>query len=230
MTPALSVRGLDVSLGGRAVLRGIDLDLPAGRWTSVVGPNGAGKSTLLRLLLGRITPCRGRLHWRGRPLAPPHRPRLALLPQRQAIQWEVPIRVRDLVALGSLAPAPAGPPRANPPLAVEEVLAMLGLNAVADACLSRLSGGQQQRALLGRVLMQNAELLLLDEPFTFLDPPARGQLLQLLRQQAEQGRIVLVSSHDWGSSLGQYDRVLLLATRLLADGPAAAVRPLLIQP
>ena len=208
----------------------LTLTLEPGSLTALLGPNGAGKSTLLRLLLGQLTPSSGRLRWRGLPLAPPHRPRLALLPQRHAIQWEVPIRVRDLVALGTLAPGPAGPPRSNPSLAVEEVMTMLGLNAVADERLSRLSGGQQQRALLGRVLVQNAELLLLDEPFTFLDPPARGQLLQLLRQQAERGRIVLVSSHDWGTSLGQYDRVLLLATRLLADGPAAAVMPLLLQP
>jgi zinc/manganese transport system ATP-binding protein len=205
----------------------LTLTLTPGSLTALIGPNGAGKSTLLRLLLGQITPCSGQLRWRGAPLAPPHRPRLALLPQRRAIQWEVPIRVRDLVALGTLAPSPAGPPRSSPAIAVEEVLALLGLSAVAGERLSRLSGGQQQRALLGRVLVQKAELLLLDEPFSFLDPPARGQLLQLLRQQAEQGRIVLVSSHDWGTSLEQYDRVLLLATRLLADGPPAAVRPLL---
>ena len=205
----------------------LTLTLTPGSLTALIGPNGAGKSTLLRLLLGQITPCSGQLRWRGAPLAPPHRPRLALLPQRRAIQWEVPIRVRDLVALGTLAPSPTGPLRSSPAIAVEEVLALLGLSAVAGERLSRLSGGQQQRALLGRVLVQKAELLLLDEPFSFLDPPARGQLLQLLRQQAEQGRIVLVSSHDWGASLEHYDRVLLLATRLLADGPPAAVRPLL---
>jgi zinc/manganese transport system ATP-binding protein len=119
---------------------------------------------------------------------------------------------RDLVALGTLA-APADEPR----LAITEALQSMGLASLADTRLSQLSGGQQQRALLARALVQKADLLLLDEPFTYLDPPTRQQLLAVLRQQASGGRIVLVSSHDWGDSLQGYDRALLLDTTLRAD-------------
>jgi zinc/manganese transport system ATP-binding protein len=93
----------------------------------------------------------------------------------------------------------------------------MGLASLAETRLSQLSGGQQQRALLARALLQKAELLVLDEPFTYLDPPTRQQLLAVLRQQAAQGRVVLVSSHDWGDSLQGYDRALLLDKTLLAD-------------
>jgi zinc/manganese transport system ATP-binding protein len=210
----LQVQGVSYRYPGKAspaVLADVSFSLEPGSLTALLGPNGAGKSTLLNLLLGQLTPSQGRLLWCGQPMAR-RRPRLALVPQRSAIQWQMPITVRDLVALGTLA-APADEPR----LAIPEALQSMGLASLADTRLSQLSGGQQQRALLARALVQKADLLLLDEPFTYLDPPTRQQLLAVLRQQAAQGRIVLVSSHDWGDSLQGYDRALLLDTTLRAD-------------
>ena len=210
----LQVQGVSYRYPGKAspaVLADVSFSLGPGSLTALLGPNGAGKSTLLNLLLGQLTPSQRRLLWSGQPMAP-RRPRLALVPQRSAIQWQMPITVRDLVALGTLA-APADEPR----LAIAEALQSMGLASLADTRLSQLSGGQQQRALLARALVQKADLLLLDEPFTYLDPPTRQQLLAVLRQQACGGRIVLVSSHDWGDSLQGYDRALLLDTTLRAD-------------
>ena len=210
----LQVQGISYRYPGRAsptVLAEVSFSLGTGSLTALLGPNGAGKSTLLNLLLGQLTPSQGRLLWNGQAMAP-QRPRLALVPQRSAIQWQMPITVRDLVALGTLAaPAP------QPLLDIAEALQSMGLASVADTRLSQLSGGQQQRTLLARALVQKADLLLLDEPFTYLDPPTRQQLLAVLRQQAAKGRIVLVSSHDWGDSLQGYDRALLLDTTLRAD-------------
>jgi zinc/manganese transport system ATP-binding protein len=137
----------------------------------------------------------------------------------------MPITVRDLVALGTLA-APA----AEPLLDIPEALQSIGLTSLAETRLSQLSGGQQQRALLARALVQKADLLLLDEPFTYLDPPTRQQLLAVLRQQAARGRIVLVSSHDWGDSLQGYDRALLLDTTLRANDRPARVLERLQRP
>lgn len=202
----LQVQGVSYCYAGKlspTVLAEVSFSLGPGSLTALLGPNGAGKSTLLKLLLGQLTPSLGNLLWNGQAMAP-RRPRLALVPQRSAIQWQMPITVRDLVALGTLAS-----PAAEPLLDIAEVLQSMGLASLAETRLSQLSGGQQQRALLARALLQKAELLLLDEPFTYLDPPTR--------QQAAQGRIVLVSSHDWGDSLHGYDRVLLLDTTLLAD-------------
>jgi zinc/manganese transport system ATP-binding protein len=210
----LQVQGVSYRYPGKAspaVLADVSFSLGPGSLTALLGPNGAGKSTLIKLLLGQLTPSQGRLLWNGLAMAP-QRPRLALVPQRSAIQWQMPITVRDLVALGTLA-APAPQPR----LDIPEALQSMGLASLAETRLSHLSGGQQQRALLARALVQKADLLLLDEPFTYLDPPTRQQLLAVLRQQAAQGRIVLVSSHDWGDSLQGYDRALLLDTTLRAD-------------
>ena len=210
----LQVQGVSYRYPGRAsptVLAEVSFSLGPGSLTALLGPNGAGKSTLLKLLLGQLTPSLGKVLWNGRAMAP-RRPRLALVPQRSAIQWQMPITVRDLVALGKLAG-----PAAEPLPDTDEALQLMGLASLAETRLSKLSGGQQQRALLARALLQKAELLVLDEPFTYLDPQTRQQLLAVLRQQASQGRVVLVSSHDWGDSLQGYDRALLLDTKLLAD-------------
>jgi zinc/manganese transport system ATP-binding protein len=223
----LQVQGVSYRYPGKAsptVLADVNFSLGAGSLTALLGPNGAGKSTLMKLLLGQLTPSQGRLLWSGQAMAP-RRPRLALVPQRSAIQWQMPITVRDLVALGTLA-APAPQPR----LDIPEALQSMGLASLAETRLSHLSGGQQQRALLARALVQKADLLLLDEPFTYLDPPTRQQLLAVLRRQAAQGRIVLVSSHDWGDSLQGYDRALLLDTTLRADDRPDRVLERLQQP
>jgi zinc/manganese transport system ATP-binding protein len=223
----LQVQGVSYRYPGKAspaVLADVSFSLGPGSLTALLGPNGAGKSTLLNLLLGQLTPSQGRLLWNGQVMAP-QRPRLALVPQRSSIQWQMPITVRNLVALGTLA-APA----VEPLLDIPEALQSMGLASLADTRLSQLSGGQQQRALLARALVQKADLLLLDEPFTYLDPPTRQQLLAVLRQQAAQGRIVLVSSHDWGDSLQGYDRALLLDTTLRADDRPARVLERLQRP
>jgi zinc/manganese transport system ATP-binding protein len=223
----LQVQGVSYRYPGKAspaVLADVSFSLGPGSLTALLGPNGAGKSTLLNLLLGQLTPSQGRLLWNGQVMAP-QRPRLALVPQRSSIQWQMPITVRNLVALGTLA-APA----AEPLLDIPEALQSMGLASLADTRLSQLSGGQQQRALLARALVQKADLLLLDEPFTYLDPPTRQQLLAVLRRQAAQGRIVLVSSHDWGDSLQGYDRALLLDTTLRADDRPARVLERLQRP
>ncbi len=223
----LQVQGVSYRYPGKAsptVLADLSFSLGPGSLTALLGPNGAGKSTLLKLLLGQLTPSQGRLLWNGQAMAP-QRPRLALVPQRSSIQWQMPLTVRDLVALGTLA-APA----AEPLLDIPEALQSMGLASQAETRLSQLSGGQQQLALLARALVQKADLLLLDEPFTYLDPPTRQQLLAVLRQQAARGRIVLVSSHDWGDSLQGYDRALLLDTTLRADDRPARVLERLQRP
>ena len=90
--------------------------------------------------------------------------------------------------------------------------------------LNQLSGGQQQRVLLARALMQQSDVLLLDEPCSAIDPPSREHLLGVMRQQASSGQTLLVSSHDWGSALESYDRVVVLDRRVLAAGSPAEVR------
>lgn len=126
--------------------------------------------------------------------------------------------------LGTRALGTRGPGSQDPCCQVEAALQRVGLPDLAHRRLDQLSGGQQQRALLARTLVGQAPLLLLDEPCAAIDPPARTALLAVLGQLRDAGLTLLVSSHDWGSDLEAYDRVLVLDRHLLAQGSPAQVR------
>ena len=202
----LSANALCFRFDGRTVIDNVSFALEPGSLTALVGPNGAGKSTLLHLIQGRLKPASGSVESSGS---------IALMPQRAAIDWTFPITVAQMVELGR---------QKGGAIATDAVLQQVGLNELASRRLNRLSGGQQQRALLARTLMQEAPILLLDEPCSAIDPPAREQLLGLMRRLAETGHTLLVSSHDWGQALDAYDRVIVLDGEVLADGTPDDVR------
>ena len=188
----------------------MNLELKPGTLTALVGPNGAGKSTLLHLLQGRLQATSGSIQCNGR---------IALMPQRASIDWSFPITVAAMVNLGKTSSTPKNE---TPP--TEAVLKRLGIMDMGRRRLSQLSGGQQQRVLLARALMQNSDVLLLDEPCSAIDPPTREHLLDVMRQQASSGQTLLISSHDWGSALDLYDRVIVLDRQILANGTPGDVR------
>jgi len=201
----------------RVVLQDVSLTLHPGTLTALVGANGAGKSTLLHLLQGQLSPTSGRVLCDGLPVQR-CRKQVVLMPQRGRIDWSFPITVRGFVDLGSVQSSSFGC------CDTEAALQRVGLTALAGRRLDALSGGQQQRALLARALVQPSRVLLLDEPCAAIDPPSRAQLLLLMRQLADAGQTLLVSSHDWGSALDQYDRVIVLDGRVLADGTPDQIR------
>ena len=213
----LIAKGLSFSYGEESVLKDISLELRSGTLTALVGPNGAGKSTLLRLLQGQSLPHKGEVFLDEHPLRT-NRRQVALMPQRSAINWSFPITVEELVALGQVNAVNKSC------CETEASLQMVGLSALAKKRLDTLSGGQQQRALLAKTLAQNASVFLLDEPCAALDPPSRGQFLRIVRQLAEAGLTVLVSSHDWGQALNAYDKVITLDRSVLAFGTPEGVR------
>ena len=195
------------------MIAGINLELKPGTLTALVGPNGAGKSTLLHLLQGRLNPTSGSVQCTGR---------IALMPQRASIDWSFPITVNAMVNLGKTSSS-----QANQGPSTEAVLERLGIKEMGGRRLSQLSGGQQQRVLLARALKQHSDVLLLDEPCSAIDPPTRDHLLDVMRQQASSGQTLLVSSHDWGSALNRYDRVIVLDRQVLANGSPDDVRDML---
>ena len=201
----------------RVVLQDVSLTLHPGTLTALVGANGAGKSTLLHLLQGQLSPTSGRVLCDGVPVQR-CRKQVVLMPQRGRIDWSFPITVRGFVDLGSVQSSSLGC------CDTEAALQRVGLTALAGRRLDALSGGQQQRALLARALVQPSRVLLLDEPCAAIDPPSRAQLLLLMRQLADAGQTLLVSSHDWGSALDQYNRVIVLDGRVLADGTPDQIR------
>ena len=206
----LAARDLSYSYGPKPTLERVDLELQPGTLTALVGPNGAGKSTLLHLLHGRLQPSGGTIECCGS---------IGLMPQRAAIDWTFPITVRDMVRLGQT--------KRLGTTTAETLLERVGIEEMRGRRLNQLSGGQQQRVLLARALMQQSDVLLLDEPCSAIDPPSREHLLGVLRQQANSGQTLLVSSHDWGSALDSYDRVVVLDRRVLAAGSPAEVLSLI---
>ena len=195
----------------------VSLSLEPGNVVALVGPNGAGKSTLLRLLKGSSRPDKGEITIEGEQLSN-NRSQVALMPQRGKLNWNFPITVEGLVALGRVNHLK------STCCELEAALQRVGISHLAKRRLDSLSGGQQQRALLAKTLMSPAKIFLLDEPCAALDPPAREDFLVIVRQLADSGLSVFVSSHDWGASLNSYDKVVALDKTILATGKPKEVK------
>ncbi len=205
---AVIARGLRVELGGREVLRGVDLDVPRGTITAIAGPNGAGKSTLLEALAGVLAPSAGSVELG----VDAH----AFVPQRSAAPDRLPVTVRDVAAIGAWARrVPLLRRRAIERMLVDDALARVGMHDLAARPFAELSGGQRQRVLLAQGLARGAELLLLDEPTTGLDAEQRSAVLAVLREEARRGVAVLAVSHE-PELLAATDRVLRLEDGMLA--------------
>lgn len=221
--PVVAVRDLDVSYGPRPALRSVTFDCTPGEVVGVVGPNGAGKSTLLKTLVGLLRPSAGSVRIGG--LTPEaSRRHSAYLPQHSSVDWDFPATVRGLVAMGRVpALSRLRRPGRHDQALVDDALERLGLTDLARRPIGELSGGQRQRALLARALAQEARLLLLDEPFSGIDAVTERLLWRELGRARQEGRTVLVVNHDLAITAGRFDRVLLLAGRLVATGPPAEV-------
>ena len=209
---ALQAQGIAVVLGDATVLHGIDITVPASRWTSVVGPNGAGKSTLLKALAG-LLPHSGQVQlldrplaqWRGRERAR----RLAWLGQGE--QGADDLSVWDVAMLGRLPhqawlAAPSGSDR----VAVEQALRATQAWDWRERPLGALSGGERQRVLLARLLAVQADVMLMDEPLANLDPPHQADWLLLVRELVAHGKTVVSVLHEIGMAL-HADQMLVMA-------------------
>ena len=220
MTRAFEARGLQVALGGREVLHGIDLVLPAGRWTALVGPNGAGKTTLLKTL-AQLLPFRGELAVLGKPSGG-----WSARERARAVSWlgqgepgAEDLRAADIVMLGRLPhQAWLATPSAADAIAVERAMRQTHCWDWRARPLGQLSGGERQRVLLARALAVEAPLLLMDEPLANLDPPHQADWLALVRAQVAQGRTVLSVLHELTMALHADDLVVLQAGRLAHHG------------
>ncbi|WP_016700204.1 metal ABC transporter ATP-binding protein [Actinoalloteichus spitiensis] len=227
---ALTATDVRVGYGGGLVLDGVTLRVPAGRLAAVVGPNGAGKSTLVKAALGLVRSS-GRFTLLGDTLRAVRR-RVAYVPQRDAVTRDFPITAAQVVEMGRY-------PRRGwfrrlteeDDLAVEAALRRTGVVDLADRPLDELSGGQRQRVFLARALAQQADLLVLDEPFAGVDARTEAALLDLLTELCrDEARSVVAVHHDLRTVRERFDHAVLLAGRVLADGPPAEVlRPELLE-
>jgi zinc/manganese transport system ATP-binding protein len=210
----ISVRNLSVRYGDRYAFESLTGNFAPASLTAVVGPNGAGKSSLLKALAGILRPAAGEVT-----CAAVERHRLAYLPQRDELDRGFPITVAELVALGDWRNFGAlrKPPR-RLAASVYEAIAAVGLSSLADQQISELSVGQFQRALFARLLLQDADVILLDEPFASLDENTTEDLLPILQRWRTEGRTVVAVLHDLDQVRRYFSSTLLLARSPIAWG------------
>lgn len=220
----LSLHEVTVRFGSRTVLERLSLEVPRGRWTSVVGPNGCGKSTLLRTLMGLLQPQGGTVRLDGRVLGDwPRRERarrMAWLPQTTPVS---DLTVRDCAALGRFAHTGwLGSLETDDEEAVSRALKATGVAELAGRRVSTLSGGERQRSSLARMLAAECPILLLDEPTTHLDPPHQIDIARILRQQARGCDGTIVSAiHDMSVALMADEVIVMGARGLVGQGSVA---------
>lgn len=210
--PAVQMHGLVVRYDKAQgdVLSDISLELPAGSRVALIGHNGAGKSTLLKTLVGLQSYQQGDVRIYGRPVRACHH-RVAYLPQRGEIDWRFPISLRAFIMtgryvhMGWLRRASA-----DDVALVERTMTQLQLDHVAERLISDLSGGQQQRALLARAIVQEAQLLLLDEPYNNIDPETRLLIGDIVKTLQHEGRTTIIATHDISRIHEEYEYVVAL--------------------
>ena len=211
----LSVRHLAFEAGGKRLIDDLSFTLQRGGITSVIGPNGAGKSLLLRLCHGLLTPSSGSVDWQAEA-------GLAGGRKRHAMVFQHPVMLRRSVR-ANLAHALAAVRTADAPRKVDAALSRFGLADLSRHPARLLSGGEQQRLAIARAWSLEPEVLFLDEPSSQLDPGATRQIEQVIRQLAEDGMTILMSTHDLGQARRLGQRVLFLDKgRLVEDAHADA--------
>ena len=210
----LEVSGLAASYNGTPALRDVTFAIERGTRVGVLGPNGGGKTTLFRVLLGELPPAAGTVTLRGR---------CGTVPQTERSRLDYPVSALDVALMGALPRLGWGrrPGRAERRAALD-ALGTVGLAEAAHDTFGDLSGGQRQRVLIARALVQDADLLLLDEPFSGLDDRSADRLMDLIDDLARDGRAVLVATHDMDQTRA-WDRVLCLNVRQIAYGPPGVV-------
>ena len=218
---SMSLRDVTVELDGYMALSNVTFEVDAGTLMGVVGPNGAGKSTLFNAIAGLLPVRRGKVTL--------HRVdqgggALAYVPQQESVNWRFPVTVTDVVMMGRCCRLGwfRRPGKSDREL-VRACLGRVGLWDQRSALMSELSGGQRQRVFVARALAQEASVLLLDEAFSGVDVGAQESLVEVLQTLRDEGRIVMLATHDVTNLASRFDQVLCLNRHVCACGPPEQV-------
>lgn len=223
--------GLDINditvtyKNGHTALHNTSFTLPVGSITALVGVNGSGKSTLFKSIMGFVTLAKGSVEILGLPVPLALKSnRVAYVPQSEEIDWDFPVLVEDVVMMGryghmNMLRMARKIDREKVSIALERV----GLEALRHRQIGELSGGQKKRVFLARALAQESQVVLLDEPFTGVDVKTEEQIMALLRDLRDEGKVILVSTHNLGSVPEFCDRAVLIDRTVLASGETREV-------
>ena len=215
---------------GTTALRNASFDIPTGTITALVGVNGAGKSTLFKALMGFVPAAKGKISILGHPVKAALKQNIvAYVPQAEEVDWSFPVLVEDVVMMGRYGHMGFfRTPRSADHAAVTEALERVNMTEFRDRQIGELSGGQRKRVFLARALAQNGQVILLDEPFTGVDVQTEDAIITLLCEMRDEGRVMLVSTHNLGSVPEFCDRTILVKETVLAFGPTATTLTIFI--
>lgn len=218
----ISVTGATVTYrNGHTALRNANFQIPTGTITALVGVNGSGKSTLFKAIMGFVRLAKGEISVLGMPVEVALRKNLvAYVPQAEEVDWNFPVLVDDVVMMGRYGHmGMMRIPRHADHEAVTTALSRVNMIDFRKRQIGELSGGQKKRVFLARALAQDSRVILLDEPFTGVDVKTEAQIITLLRELRDEGRVMLVSTHNLGSVPEFCDRTVLIKGTILAYGP-----------
>ncbi|YCH20374.1 manganese/iron ABC transporter ATP-binding protein [Pseudomonas sp. D1-3] len=222
----IRVDGISVTYrNGHTALRDASFGSPGGSITALVGVNGSGKSTLFKAIMGFVKLAQGEISVLGMPVREAlKRNLIAYVPQSEDVDWNFPVLVEDVVMMGRYGHMGLlRRPKAADREAVDAALARVGMGELRTRQIGELSGGQKKRVFLARALAQDSRVILLDEPFTGVDVKTEDAIVRLLGELRDEGRVMLVSTHNLGSVPEFCDRTVLLARTVLAYGPTQRV-------
>ncbi len=218
MISPIYIKGLSISYDKKRVLSNVYLRIDEGKLIGVLGPNGAGKSTLFKAILGLINNISGTVEIFGKDIKE-SRKRIAYVPQRDEVDWTFPATVKDIVLMGRFPEKTLWERMdAKDHEKAKEAMEELSISEFADRQIGALSGGQQQRVFLARALCQEADILMLDEPFVGVDITTEEHIIRVLRKLSREGKTLLVVHHDLTSVRAYFDQVILLNQRIVAYG------------
>ncbi|AFY91912.1 metal ABC transporter ATP-binding protein [Chamaesiphon minutus] len=221
----IDIKNVTVAYHGKVALHSASLQLQSGSICGLVGMNGAGKSTLFKAIMGFVKPATGRILVNGLPIHKAQKNNLvAYVPQSEEVDWNFPVSVADVVMMGRYGYMNIlRIPGSRDKQAVRESLERVQMWALRDRQIGELSGGQKKRTFFARALAQQAQVLLLDEPFAGVDVKTEKMLIDLLLQLRERGHTILISTHDLASIKTFCDRVVLINRSILAYGNTSDV-------
>jgi manganese/iron transport system ATP-binding protein len=206
---------------GHTALRNASFEIPRGTVTALVGVNGAGKSTLFKAIMGFVPVAKGDIRLLGLSVKEALKRNLvSYVPQSEEVDWSFPVLVEDVVMMGRYGHMGfLRRPSQRDREAVDTALTRVNMQDYRHRQIGELSGGQKKRVFLARALAQDGQVILLDEPFTGVDVKTEEQIISLLRSLRDEGRVMLVSTHNLGSVPEFCDRTVLVKGTVLAYGP-----------